>query len=226
MCSRYTLTSRPELVRDLFEYEELADFPPRYNIAPTQPVPIVRISPKRTREFALVRWGLIPSWVKEPGEFTTLINARSETILEKPSFRTAMRHRRCLFPADAFYEWAGMKGHKHAYMIRPCDGGMMAFAGVWEHWMSAEGSEMESAAIITVRANQAVKTVHDRAPAILAREQFENWLDCDRVMAGEAADMLGPAKEGLLEVIEISTLVNNPQNDDPRVQAPVDERLI
>jgi putative SOS response-associated peptidase YedK len=175
MCSRYSLTSPPEAVRAMFGYSGNHVFPPRYNIAPTQPVAIVRIGHSGTRELALVRWGLIPGWVKDPREFTTLINARAETALEKPSFRNAMRHRRCLVPADGFYEWIGKTGAKRPHLIRARAGNPLAFAGLHEHWQGADGSEMESMAILTVAANQSVSAVHDRMPAILRPADFEAW---------------------------------------------------
>src|SRR3984893_5416030 len=130
MCGRYVITSSPEAIRALFRYPEQPNFPPRYNVAPTQPVPIVRIS-ERARAFALVRWGLIPAWVKDPRGFSLLINARGETVGEKPAFRNAMQRRRCLFPADGFYEWKPDGERKRPHFIRPRGGGPIAFAGLW-----------------------------------------------------------------------------------------------
>ena len=221
MCSRYTLTSRPDLVREYFGYNRQPNFPPRYNIAPTQPVPIVRAGLDGVREFALVRWGLIPSWVKDPREFSTLINARAETISEKPSFKAGFRYRRCLFPADGFYEWAGKKGAKHAYFIHPAKTGPIAFAGIWEHWMGSEGSELESAAIITTEANTKVSYVHGRMPVILAQEHFSQWLECRGTDLRDVQSLLHPAPEDMLKIVEISAAVNNPRNDMPEVQEPV-----
>ena len=167
MCSRYSLTSPAEAVRAYFGHANTVEFPPRYNIAPSQPVGIVRTGHDGAREFALVRWGLIPSWVKDPRSFTMLINARSESILEKPSFRGSIRHRRCIVPADGFYEWTGPPKNKQPHLIRSKSNGPMGFAGVWEHWLGADGSEMESMAIITTDANATMATIHDRMPAIL-----------------------------------------------------------
>ena len=178
MCSRYSLTSPPEAVRAVFSTHNDERFPPRYNIAPTQPVLIVRTNAANRRELVLVRWGLLPPWVKDPGAFTTLINARAETLAEKPSFRGALRHKRCLVPADGFYEWIGKPGAKRPHLIRPRSNSPIAFAGLYEEWMGADGSEMESMAIITVPANRTVATLHDRMPAILAPDDFEAWLDC------------------------------------------------
>lgn len=229
MCSRYSLTSPAEAVRRMFDVPlpegPLADPPPRYNIAPTQPIAIVRTRAAGAREMVLVRWGLLPGWVKDPAKFTTLINARAETIAEKPSFRTALRHRRCIVPADAFYEWMGEKGAKRPFLIRPrADGPLAAplgFAGLWEHWQSPDGSEMESAAIITVAANATVATVHDRMPAILAPEDFDAWLDVRSVRDATAAEMLRPAGADVLELFEIGRRIGNSRFDDPALQQPL-----
>ena len=220
MCSRYSLTSPHEAVRSYFKYKNEAAFPPRYNIAPTQPVGIVRVSERGEREFQLVRWGLIPSWVKDPREFTTLINARAETALEKPSFRACMKYRRCLIPTDGFYEWTGPKGAKRPHLIRPKGGGPFAMAGLWEAWLGAEGSEMETMAILTVAANRTVATIHDRMPAILAPGTFDAWLDMRGTPADEAAELLLPAQDALLETIEVNPKLNNPRNDGPELQEP------
>src|SRR5689334_15554270 len=134
MCGRYAVTTVPEAMRALFRYLNNPDFPPRYNVAPTQPVSIVRVV-EGQRELALVRWGLIPAWVKDPRDFSLLINARGESALDKPAFRNAMRRRRCLFPADGFYEWKPEKGGKRPYFVRLKSGQPMAFAGLWEAWM-------------------------------------------------------------------------------------------
>lgn len=229
MCSRYSLTSPAEAVRAYFDYVTEADFPPRYNIAPTQPVAIVRMSAKRTRELALVRWGLIPSWVKDPNEFATLINARAETAAEKPSFRSAMRYRRCLVPADGFYEWTGPKGAKQPYLLRRQLGAqsaepgatLMAFAGIWEHWLGKDGSEMETMAILTTEANKTLQPIHNRMPVIIEREHFGRWLDCEMGKADAVADLLVPADDDLLEAIAVSPKLNNPRNEGPELQEPL-----
>lgn len=220
MCSRYSLTSPPEAVRAYFRYDNEAVFPPRYNIAPSQPVAIVRGAQGGGRELALVRWGLIPSWVKDPRAFKMLINARAETAADKPSFRGAMRHRRCLFPADGFYEWTGQAGAKRPHLIRPRGGGPMALAGLWEHWLGADGSEVETAVILTVPANREMSALHDRMPAVLAPEHFEAWLDCSAGSALPVAGLLQPARDGSLEIVEVSRRLNNPRNEGPEVQEP------
>jgi putative SOS response-associated peptidase YedK len=221
MCSRYSLTSPPEAVRSYFRYENEAVFPPRYNIAPSQPVAIVRNTPKGGRELALVRWGLIPSWVKDPRAFKMLINARGETAADKPSFRAAMRHRRCLVPTDGYYEWTGEAGAKRPHLVRPRAGGLMAMAGIFEHWQGADGSEIETMAILTVAANEAMSALHDRMPAIIATVDFDAWLDCRSGSSQGIADLLAPAPEGYLDIIEVSRMLNNPRNEGPQVQEPV-----
>jgi putative SOS response-associated peptidase YedK len=221
MCSRYSLTSPPEAVRSYFRYLNVAEFPPRYNIAPTQPVAIVRNNYNGERELALVRWGLIPPWVKDPREFSTLINARCETAADKPSFRGALRHRRCLVPTDGFYEWTGRPGAKRPHLIRPRSGGPMAMAGLWEHWVGADGSELETMAILTCGSNRLVSALHDRMPAIVAPEAFDLWLDCKPGTAEHLRDFQHPAPEELLEIIEVSPKLNNSRNDGPEVLEPV-----
>ncbi len=220
MCSRYSLTSPAEAVRSYFGYKTPAEFPPRYNIAPTQPVGIVRNSQRGEREFVLVRWGLIPPWVKDPREFATLINARSETVSEKPSFRGAIRHRRCLVPTDGFYEWTGKPGAKRPHLIRPKAGGPMAMAGLWEHWVGADGSELETMAVLTVAANQAMSAIHDRMPVIVAPGNFDVWLDCKPGTAAGTEEFLRAAPEDLLEIVEVSTKLNNVRNEGAELHDP------
>ena len=224
MCSRYSLTSPAEAVRSYFAVGGSDSFPPRYNIAPTQPVPIVREALAGGRELVLVRWGLIPGWVKDPREFTTLINARAESVVEKPSFRAAMRYRRCLVPADGFYEWTGGAGRKQPHLIRPKAGGPMALAGLWEHWQGSDGSEIETMAIVTTAANGTVGAIHDRMPVILPPERFEAWLNVRDVAAKEAAGFLRPAPNDLLELFAVNKALGNSRHDGPELQRPAGEQ--
>ena len=226
MCSRYSLTSPPEAVRATFAASTAMAFPPRYNIAPTQPVTIVRIGHTGERELGLVRWGLLPSWSKDPAKLSMLINARSETAAEKPSFRGAMRHRRCLVPADAYYEWSGTPGARRAWLIRPRPAGLMALAGLWEDWLGADGSEIETMAILTVPACRSLASVHERMPAVLPAALFEAWLDHRAVMAEAAVQMLAPLPDGGLEAIEIGPAINDWRNDGPELQLPLRATLI
>jgi putative SOS response-associated peptidase YedK len=220
MCGRYLITSAPEAIRALFGYAEEPDFPPRYNIAPTQPVPIVRLD-NGVRSFALMRWGLIPSWVKDPRGFSLLINARGETLSEKPAFRNAMRRRRCLFPADGFYEWKSEVGRKRPFCIRPRDGRPIAFAGLWETWAGPNGEEVDTACIVTTAANRLLAPLHDRMPVVIPPEAFDLWLDGMRVDEVTATALIAPAPEDLFEAYEISTAVNRTANDSPAVIAPL-----
>jgi putative SOS response-associated peptidase YedK len=221
MCGRYLITSAPEAIRHLFCYAEQPNFPPRYNVAPTQAVPIVRLAEGK-RQFALVRWGLIPSWVKDPRAFSLLINARGESAVDKPAFRAAMKRRRCLFPADGFYEWKQEGARKRPYVIRPKSGGPIAFAGLWETWTGPNGEEQETAAIVTTSANRTLSAIHDRMPVIVAPEGFDFWLS-DKVDAQTAAAMIAPAPENLLEAYEISTAVNRVANDSAALLVPASE---
>jgi putative SOS response-associated peptidase YedK len=221
MCSRYTLTSPPEAVRAYFGYLNEAEFPPRYNIAPSQPVAIVRDTPRGGREMALVRWGLIPSWVKDPRAFKMLINARSESAVDKPSFRAGLRHKRCLVPADGFYEWTGNAGAKRPHLVRPRRGGPMGIAAIFENWLGADGSEIETMAILTTSANAAMAALHDRMPVIIQPEHFDLWLDCRPGTAADIAHLLAPPPEDFLDIIEVSRKLNNPRNEGPEVQEPV-----
>jgi putative SOS response-associated peptidase YedK len=216
MCGRYTLTSAPEAIRALLHYEEQPNFPPRYNVAPTQPIAIVRLIDGK-RHFALVRWGLLPSWVKDPKAFTLLINARGETAAEKPAFRAAMKRRRCLIPADGFYEWQAAGDRKRPFYVRAKAGGPLAFAGLWETWTGPNGEELETATIVTTAANRTLRPIHDRMPVILAPEAFDLWLDTSNVDATTAAALIQPAREDLLEAYEISTAVNRTANDNPKL---------
>jgi putative SOS response-associated peptidase YedK len=223
MCGRYLITSAPEAIRNLFRYAEEPDFPPRYNVAPTQPVPVVRLV-NGARSFALMRWGLIPGWVKEPNAFSLLINARGETVGDKPAFRNAMRYRRCLFPADGFYEWKSEGGRKRPFCIRPRDGKPIAFAGLWETWVGPNGEEVDTACIVTTAANSTLAPLHDRMPVVIAPDAFDFWLDCTGVDALMAGALITPAPENLFEAYEISTAVNRTANDSPDVIAPLGEQ--
>jgi putative SOS response-associated peptidase YedK len=220
MCGRYTFTSAPEAMRQLFRYLEQPNFPPRYNIAPTQPIAIVRLV-EGERRFALVRWGLLPSWVKDPKAFSLVINARGESILDKPAFRAAMKRRRCLIPADGFYEWQKAGDRKRPFFIHAKMGTPLAFAGLWETWTGPNGEELETAAIVTTRANGTLAPIHDRMPVIVPPEAFDLWLNCNDVDAKTAEAMIAPAPGDVLEAYEISTAVNRTANDSPKLLEPV-----
>src|SRR5262245_53609157 len=219
MCGRYLITSSPDTMKRLFLYPEQPNFPARYNVAPTQPVPIVRMFEGK-RQFALVRWGLIPSWVKDPKGFSLLIQARAESILDKPAFRNAMKRRRCLFPADGFYDWKESGTHKQPYAVRPRAGGPIAFAGIWECWTGPNGEEMETAAVITTEARGTLRDIHHRMPVVIPPEAFDFWLD-PNVDALTATALLTAPRDDFFEAYEISMAVNRVANDDPRLIEPL-----
>lgn len=230
MCGRFSLTAAPEDVQELFGLLELGDFPPRYNIAPTQPILIVAAGEKNEpgsnlpeRRTILVKWGLLPSWVKDPKDFPLLINARSETAATKNSFRAAMRHRRALVPASGFYEWK-REGKQKAqpYWVRPKGGGICAFAGLMETWTGPNGEEVDTGAILTTSANRLVAPIHDRMPVVIMPEDFSRWLDCKTQEPRDVADLLVPAPEDYFEAIPVSTKVNKVANSGPDVQQRVE----
>lgn len=236
MCGRFAITLPPEAVRALFCYVEQPNFPARANIAPTQPVPVVRLERdadgQKRRHFALVRWAFLPGFVKDPKDFPLVINARSETILEKPSFRAAMRRRRCIFIADAFYEWrrdASVKGkgkpQSQPFLIRRRDGAPMAFAGLWETWTGPNGEEVDGACVLTTPANQLISAIHDRMPVILEPEDFDRWLDANSVSAEEALALCAAVGEDVLEYWPIATDVNKVANDDVLIQKAAGETV-
>ena len=228
MCGRYVIISTPEAIRKLFGYAEQPNFPSRYNVAPTQPIPIVRLANGK-RSFALMRWGFLPSWVKDPKTFPLLLNARGESVLEKPAFRNAIRRRRCLIPTDGFYEWkAGGAGPRQPHFVRARRDGAgaaqpLAFAGLFETWTGPNGEELDTVAIVTTAANRSLAALHGRMPVFIAPEAFDMWLDCDHVEADVATALIRPADENLLEAYSVSTAVNRAANDSEALIAPVSE---
>jgi putative SOS response-associated peptidase YedK len=235
MCGRFSLTATAKDLAEIMALMEAEDFPARYNIAPTQPILVVMTGDRQTlgsnlpdRKAILVRWGLTPSWVKDPRDFPLLINARSETAATKASFKTAMRHRRVLIPASGFYEWhrpAKETGEpSQAYWIRPRNGGIVAFAGLMETWSSADGSEVDTGAILTVAANAAISPIHDRMPVVIKPEDFSRWLDCKTQEPRHVADLLAPVEDDYFEAIAVSDKVNKVANMGPDLQDPVEPK--
>lgn len=223
MCGRYVITSPPEAVKALFGHVDRPNFPARHNIAPTQPVPIIR-SGAGGREFVLVRWGLVPSWMKEFPTQRPLINARSETLFEKPSFKRAVLRRRCLFPANGYYEWqrAG-KGAAKPYFIHQKNNDLFAMAGIWEHWQGADGSEIETAALITTQANETLASIHHRMPVILDLAAQKLWLDEPDVSAKEIQAELKSAPDDLFAAHPVSSRVNAVSNEGFDLVEPIEE---
>jgi putative SOS response-associated peptidase YedK len=222
MCGRFVITSPPAAVRQVFGYAEQPNFPPRYNIAPTQPIPVV-ILENGARHFKLMRWGLIPAWVKDPRKFTLLINARSEGVLDKPAFKNAIKRRRCLIPADGYYEWHAAGGRKQPYFIYRRDRALFGLAGLAETWMGPNGEEVDTVAIVTAPASPDLAVLHDRVPVTIAEGDFERWLDgLDHDAEDVMALLVGPA-EGEFAWHEVSTRVNAHANDDAQLTLPITE---
>ena len=222
VCTRYSLTSPPEAVRAFFHAPRVDDFPPRYNIAPSQPVLIARNDVLGSPELQLVRWGLIPSWVRDPRALrSTLVNAR-----EKPAFRGALRHRRCLIPTTGFYEWTGKKTARQPHLICLKDYDLFALAGIWESWLGADGSEIETMSILTTAANGDVSHLHDRMPVIIAKQDFERWLDCRSGSSEDILDLLRPLPDGSLRAMPVTSRVNDPRAEGPGLHEPAASPLL
>ena len=231
MCGRFVLSDPRQMIEELFGLARIEPFPPRYNIAPTQPVLVVHAVPPRPagsnlpdRGATLMRWGLLPSWVKAPKDFPLLINARSETAAVKASFRAAMRHRRCIVPANGFYEWRRDRasGRSRAYWVRPPDGGIVGFAGLWETWSDPAGGEIDTCAILTAAAGPDLAFIHERVPVTLRRDDYRRWLDCRTYGPADVADVLASREPGFYEPVPISDRVNKVANDDPAIQERVE----
>jgi putative SOS response-associated peptidase YedK len=224
MCGRYTLLSNVEAIRRLFALPSFDErlVIPRYNIAPTQPIVVVRQG-FRGRELVPMRWGFIPAWAKDPKNLSLMIIGRAEGIASKPAFRNAFLRRRCLVPASGFYEWQQRsKTARQPYAVRPNEGELVAFAGLWETWFGNDGSEIDTAAIITVPCNALLRPLHDRMPAIIDPADFETWLS-EGTDPEEAQSLLKPAPEDLLSYVPVSTRVNSAENDDPELWEEVAE---
>lgn len=228
MCGRYLFTSPPDAARDAFDVEIRANFPPRWNIAPTQPIAVIRMNERRTREFALVRWGFIPSWAKQDylDKVGTkpLIIARGETVAEKSAFRSAFKRRRCLVPADGFYEWRTEKGARQPYLIRPTSGDLFAFAGLWETAHDPDGGEIDTAAIITAAAGPDISVLHNREPVVIQPSDYSAWLCADEADADVALAMIAAAPQGWWAHHPVSKSVNNARNEGEALAREVGQR--
>jgi putative SOS response-associated peptidase YedK len=220
MCGRFTFTADPDELKDAFGLSEPAPagLTPRYNVAPTQPVAVV---PNREpRKLDIFNWGLIPSWAKDPKIGNSLINARAETIAEKPAFRAAFKRRRCLVLADGFYEWkktGAPKGPKTPMYIQLKDGRPFAFAGLWDVWQSADGSSLNSCTIITTTPNELLAEIHDRMPVILPPSAYATWLTPDELPSEKALALLRPFDAAQMTMRPVSTKVNDPRFDSPEI---------
>ncbi len=214
MCGRYSLEARPDEIAEAFELAEAVTCAARYNIAPTQTVPVVRVDATATRRcLEMIRWGL-PSYGTNP---RPLINARSETVDRKPSFRSAFASRRCLVPATGFFEWQKLGRARQPFHFRPRDGGLFAFAGIWDQ----KGTDGDAFVILTTRPNQTVSPIHDRMPVILAPEAYSIWLDPGEQSPQRLLDLLVPAPDDALRAVPVSDRVNSPAHDDPACVEPL-----
>lgn len=222
MCGRFTLTVTPQALAEQFFVDSIPPLLPRYNIAPTQPVAVVRIRPGHVaRELALLQWGLIPSWAEDPAISSRLINARAESVAEKPAFRTAFMYRRCLIAADGFYEWKGKGRLRQPYYFRMKSGKLLAFAGLWEHWEGADGSYIETCTIITTHANDLVQPIHERMPVIVRPEDYDFWLDAKMQKIERLEMILQPFPVEDWVVYPVSSRVNSPGDDEPEFIEPL-----
>lgn len=221
MCGRYTLHHKPEEIEERFDVDAVEELlAPRYNIAPSQIIPVIRQT--QSREMAGCKWGLIPFWAKDPKIGNNLINAKAETIAEKPSFKRAFAKRRCLIPADGFYEWQKRgKAPSQPMYIRRRDGGLFAFAGLWEEWKSPEGETIETCTIITAGPNELLSKIHNRMAAILRPGDEAAWID-PKSAIDDLLQMLRPYDSDELEAIPVSRAVNSPAHDSAALIAPVE----
>ena len=223
MCGRFTLTADPSDLQEAFYWVDFgnADISPRYNIAPTQGVPVVANTGENKLDF--FTWGFVPFWAKDPSIGSRMINARAETLAEKPSFRNAFKRRRCLILADGFYEWQKIPGQKakSPVYIQQMDGKPFAFAGIWENWNSPDGSQILSTAIITTEPNEVVRPIHNRMPVILSSEAYKTWLQPGEVDTKHLEPLLKPYESEEMRAYPVSRLVNNPKNDSKACILPV-----
>jgi putative SOS response-associated peptidase YedK len=225
MCGRFAFYSPHEAVTRLFGLTDAPDVERRYNIAPTQFIPVVRHDQAAKRRLALLYWGLVPSWAKEKSIGARMINARGETLGDKPAFRSAFRRRRCLVLADGYYEWQARASGKQPHFIHMVSGQPFAMAGLWESWREAEGSEpLESCAIVTTSANEKFASIHDRMPVIVSPEQYDFWLDLRNQDTNALSHLLVPYPPEPMAAVAVSKRVNNARNEGPELVVPAGEQ--
>jgi putative SOS response-associated peptidase YedK len=224
VCGRYAFHSPAEAVRRVFAVEDVPALEPRYNVAPTQAVPAVRAGAEGARAFAMLHWGLVPKWAKERAIGNRMINARAETLAEKPAFRDAFRKRRCLVLTDGWYEWQVAPGGKQPWFVRRKGGGPFAFAGLWERWKDpADGSTLESCTIVTTDASASIRKIHDRMPVVLEESGWDRWLDTAWSDTGTLSALLVPADPKSLEAWPVSREVNAPKNQGAQLIESIDD---
>jgi putative SOS response-associated peptidase YedK len=225
MCGRYKLSRRKQLVEEYFDVSSDADdWNPRFNIAPTQPIPVIRQHPKEPRrDLSLMRWGLVPAWAKDASGAARMINARSETAHTLPAFRDPFKFRRCLIPADGFYEWKRAGSFKQPFCFEVGDGELFAFAGLWERWRDPSGQWLKSCAILTTTPNVVTSAVHDRMPVILRKDDYDVWLDPGMQNVAAVSELLKPYDARLMRCYAVSSRVNQVANDDEECSRPVEQ---
>jgi putative SOS response-associated peptidase YedK len=215
MCGRFTLHIPPEQLIEIFGLLEMPVIPSRFNIAPSQQVAVIRSIADGHNRLDFLRWGLIPSWAKNPSIGSRMINAKCETVHEKPAFRHAIKFRRCVVVGSGFFEWLQEGKRKVPLYVRLKDGSPMCFAGIWEHWKSPEGELIESCSILTTTSNSLVAPLHDRMPVLLHRKSFPLWLDREITDPEKLKNLYQPYPSDLMEMYPVSPLVNSPRNDSP-----------
>ena len=223
MCGRYRLSRRKQVIEEHFDTADWQDdWSPRFNIAPTQPIPVIRQHPKEpVRQISTMRWGLVPSWAKDTSGAARMINARSETAATKPAFRDPLRYRRCLIPADAFYEWKKTPPPKQPYCFEVSDGQLFAFAGLWDGWKDGSGNWVKTCSILTTTPNAVTSVVHDRMPVILRKDDYDVWLDLGMQNVAAISEMLKPYDASQIRCYPVSARVNHVANDDEGCSVPV-----
>src|SRR5215472_4232215 len=216
MCGRYRLSRRKQIIEEHFDaISDAEDWTPRYNVAPTQPVPVIRQNPTApTRHLSQMRWGLIPSWSKDASGAAKMINARSETAQTLPAFREAMKYRRCLVPADGFYEWRRTGANKQPFIFEVNEGQLFAFAGLWEGWKDPSGTWIKTCTILTTTPNAVTSAVHDRMPVILDPSDYDLWLDPGMKETSDVSQLLKPFDAAAMRSYPVSNRVNHVVNDD------------
>ncbi len=224
MCGRYTITSPAQVIAEVLGVPDPGiELAPRYNVCPGEDVPVVRLDREGERRLDLVRWGLVPWFVPEPGPAARMINARAETAATSPAFREALRRRRCLVPADGFYEWQAVgRGPKQPYYVRRADGGPIVFAGLWERWRGKDGRRLDSCTILTTAPNELLAPIHDRMPVLLDRSAWATWLDRDVGDVERLRELLATPPPVELVAYPVSTWVNDPKHDDAACIASVE----
>jgi len=225
MCGRFTIDIPPEILIEIFGLVEHPTIHPRYNIAPTQQIPIIRQYADGQNHLDHLHWGLIPSWAKDRSIGSKMINARSETVTEKPAYRQAVRYRRCVVPSSGFYEWKQEGKVKQPWYIRLKDGSPMVFAGLWETWKSSEGEVIESCTILTTASNRLVEPLHDRIPVILHLDEYGEWLDRNTTNPVGLVHLFQSYPADLMEMWPVSPMVNSVKNDSAELVVPVGDSL-